>query len=219
MMIALNLGCGGNVFPNPDWVNIDIHPITLMSRVPGLMRVLSKIYPAFTSYKKRPLNIMYHDIRRGLPFKNDSVDCIYASHFLEHVEPHEAEKILSECHRALKPNGLIRIVVPDLKHLARKYLSQDREFFERHSFSGDDLATVFLRSLDFFPTRLTRRIVAGQYHRWMYDFDSLCHALKKSGFTELERKENNDSAMADVRSLEVPLEYNLCIEARKERQE
>lgn len=47
-----------------------------------------------------------------LPYNKDSVSLIYFSHTLEHLEENAALRFLSECHRILKPNGIIRIVIP-----------------------------------------------------------------------------------------------------------
>jgi predicted SAM-dependent methyltransferase len=48
----------------------------------------------------------------SLPFEDDSVDEIYASHVLEHV-PYDSPA-LTEWNRVLKPGGLITIIVPDI---------------------------------------------------------------------------------------------------------
>jgi hypothetical protein len=48
----------------------------------------------------------------------------YASHLLEHLDPESASKFLQECSRALAPGGLIRIVVPDLEVICRRYIAQ-----------------------------------------------------------------------------------------------
>jgi predicted SAM-dependent methyltransferase len=90
----LNFGCGLAV--HPDWVNIDSSPV-----LPGVIR---------------------HDLRRGLPFPGDSFDAVYGSHVLEHLEPEAGAKLLRECRRVLKPQGIVRIVVPDLEAIARLYL-------------------------------------------------------------------------------------------------
>ncbi|MBE3142852.1 MAG: methyltransferase domain-containing protein [Planctomycetes bacterium] len=50
------------------------------------------------------------DLELGLPFKDNSVDCIYANHVLEHVK--DLERVLSEIHRVLKPGGRFRVFVP-----------------------------------------------------------------------------------------------------------
>jgi hypothetical protein len=47
----------------------------------------------------------------------------YASHVIEHLHPADAEGLLRQCHRVLKSQGIVRIVVPDLEGLVREYVS------------------------------------------------------------------------------------------------
>ena len=44
------------------------------------------------------------------PIADRTFDIIYSSHFFEHV--YRPEKILMECHRILKKNGLLFFIVP-----------------------------------------------------------------------------------------------------------
>lgn len=93
-MKLLNIGCGATF--HPSWRNIDIESYS----------------PEVQSY----------DIRKGLPFPNASFDACYSSHVLEHLTLEEANKLLAEKRRVLKPQGIIRVVVPDLEQIARNYL-------------------------------------------------------------------------------------------------
>jgi predicted SAM-dependent methyltransferase len=56
-----------------------------------------------------------------LPFKDNSMDEIYASHFLEHLTPIELDYELVECRRVLKPKGLFHIIVPDMEVLSKAW--------------------------------------------------------------------------------------------------
>jgi predicted SAM-dependent methyltransferase len=94
-MRMLNLGCGSRI--HADWINVDS-----VASVPGIVR---------------------HDLRQGIPWPDGSVDVVYHSHILEHFTRSDAERFLRECHRVLKPNGLLRVVVPDLEAIARQYLT------------------------------------------------------------------------------------------------
>jgi len=94
MSRLLNVGCG-NVF-HPDWVNLDAAPSA----------------PEVTA----------HDLRRGIPYADESFDAVYGSHVLEHLEPCAAARLLRECLRILKPEGIARLVVPDLEAIAGLYL-------------------------------------------------------------------------------------------------
>jgi len=94
-MKMLNIACGSRI--HSDWINIDFSPID--NRV-------------------KKVNLL-----RTLPFKNESFDVAYSSHFLEHLSPQNAKSLLQEIYRILKPKGILRIVVPDMENIARTYLA------------------------------------------------------------------------------------------------
>lgn len=57
-----------------------------------------------------------HDLTKfPYPFKDESVDAIFSSHFVEHLDGFERMKFFDECHRILKPEGKIRLVHPYYK--------------------------------------------------------------------------------------------------------
>jgi len=62
------------------------------------------------------------DLRRGLPFLNDTCDALYSSHVIEHFDRNGARNYLRECYRALKSGAILRLVTPDLEVIAREYL-------------------------------------------------------------------------------------------------
>lgn len=49
-------------------------------------------------------------IERGLPFRDDRVDQVYAVHFLEHVDHLLA--VMNEIHRVLRSDGVLHAMVP-----------------------------------------------------------------------------------------------------------
>lgn len=65
---------------------------------------------------------MAHNLSHGIPFADNSFDAVYHSHLLEHFPKRYAPVFLQECFRVLKPDGIIRVVVPDLEQIARLYL-------------------------------------------------------------------------------------------------
>lgn len=95
--IRLHLACG-NIFLDR-WVNIDYE-----ARIPGVIQC---------------------DLTKGIPFKNETVDEILASHFLEHLKlKHEAIPFLQECHRVLKPGGIMSFITPNFEIIHRSYISK-----------------------------------------------------------------------------------------------
>jgi SAM-dependent methyltransferase len=95
--IRVHLACGNDFLPG--WINLDKDV-----RVPGVIQC---------------------DLTEGVPFKNEAVDEILASHFLEHLKlRHEAIPFLQECYRVLKPGGIISFITPNFEILYREKISQ-----------------------------------------------------------------------------------------------
>lgn len=93
-MKLVNLGCGNRY--HKDWINLD--------------------------FKSNSEYVQKFDLHEKLPFEDESVDVVYSSHVLEHFSKCEAPKFLRECYRILKPNRIIRIIVPGLEQLIRNYI-------------------------------------------------------------------------------------------------
>lgn len=55
------------------------------------------------------------DLNRGLPFDDNSVDEVYSSHTLEHIERKDVPFIWEEIYRVLKSGGEATIIVPHAK--------------------------------------------------------------------------------------------------------
>lgn len=57
-----------------------------------------------------------HDLTKfPYPFKDESADAIFASHFVEHLDGTERMKFFDECYRILKPGGKMRLLHPYYK--------------------------------------------------------------------------------------------------------
>ncbi len=50
--------------------------------------------------------------KEKLPLEDQSVDCIFASHILEHFEKSELINLMNECYRVLKKDGEIILITP-----------------------------------------------------------------------------------------------------------
>jgi SAM-dependent methyltransferase len=62
-----------------------------------------------------------HDIRRPLPYDDNSFDGAFSEHTLEHMYPADAMTLLAEVARVLKPGAVFRCSVPDLGKYVRFY--------------------------------------------------------------------------------------------------
>jgi predicted SAM-dependent methyltransferase len=93
----LNIGSGD--WEHKDWINLD--------------------YPSewYEKIQKKHKFIPF-DIRKDkLPFIDNSVDAIYCSHVIEHIETKHVQNMLSECYRVLRQGGCLRITCPDAEFL------------------------------------------------------------------------------------------------------
>lgn len=93
-MKKLNFGCGDRIAAG--WDNIDFNPM-----VPGVRQV---------------------NLLQGFPYPDGWFDAVYSSHVLEHFSRADGRRVLAECHRVLKPGGILRTVLPDLEASCREYL-------------------------------------------------------------------------------------------------
>ena len=99
----LNLACGDYFIDSNEWVNIDWAP---------------------KSSKVKQANLL-----KKLPFRNETFDLVYCSHFIEHISVENLIHFINECNRVLKTGGRIRLVLPDLENIAREYISNlDKNF-------------------------------------------------------------------------------------------
>jgi SAM-dependent methyltransferase len=67
------------------------------------------------------------DIRRRLPYEDNSADFIFTEHCVEHVKYYEAIEFLRECRRVLRPGGALRITVPSIEMIMR---CNDKEYYK-----------------------------------------------------------------------------------------
>lgn len=115
--LRLNLCSGPDVVEG--WINVDFFIGARLSRIPVFGWLAQKLRLMRATW---PRSIFIHDIRKPLPSDSGSVDAIYSSHMIEHLTRDEGERFLRECYRVLRPGGNIRVVVPDLEGVVRKYL-------------------------------------------------------------------------------------------------
>ena len=182
VFLGVNIVCGTSVADG--WYNIDNSPTIWLSRIP-VLRSLFRV-PAW------PKSVHRHDVLRGLPFGNETVDCIYSSHTFEHFTYAQSLFLTKECLRVLKPSGVLRIVVPDLKQLVQDYLS-DPDSMASHRF-------IERLSLSHTWQDLFHR---GAHHQQMFDGRSLLGMLDEAGFENAQLSNFSESRIMNLAGLEL----------------
>ena len=151
-MLKLSLGCWTRDF-GPEWTHID-----------------GGHYD----------HIHSHDIV-NLPFEDDSVDLIYASHVFEYFDREEGFEVLKKWFSKLKPGGTLRIAVPDFESMARLYVG------------GEYPLNNFLGPL-FGKMKMDNENI---YHKTTYDLYSLSELLKSAGFSNIKLYDWRDTEHAN----------------------
>ena len=139
-MKKINLGCGWRNF-GKDWIHID-----------------GGNYPHLDS----------KDILI-LPYEDNSIDLIYASHVIEYFDREEILDILNKWKAKLKPGGVLRLAVPNFQAMAKLYIEDN---IPLDSFLGPLYGKM----------KMSNETI---YHKTTYDFKELKSILNKCGFLDI----------------------------------
>ena len=66
------------------------------------------------------------DLSAPLPFRSGCAEFMHTEDFIDQLDIEGAQQFLRECHRVLKPGGVLRVLTPDVEQLAHLYLEQPR---------------------------------------------------------------------------------------------
>lgn len=168
---GINLACGGKLCRETGWLNGDHSP----------------------SAK----DVIKINLLRSFPFPDNTFDVVYHSQFIEHLPHEKALAFMSECNRILKPNGVLRVVTPDLHNQAAEYLRNLQAVLTSKNDEGAKLRYEWIRleMLD----QLTRHASGGgmvnflsQSGRHIRDY--LFQRMGRSGVNLIPPAENENKA-------------------------
>lgn len=195
---SYNLGCGDLIYPQ--FLNIGYWE--------GLQEgvIYKNINGTNDTY------MLNHDLRRGIPAKDESLDLVYHAHLFEHLSYSEGIDFLLECRRVLKKNARMRILVPDLELWIKAYASDDLFFFKEYAKILDP--KIYQTKGSIFMGMLHNHD-----HKCGYDFETLKWVLEFAGFDNVTKKLYADSELDNIKSIEPmnPLRImeTLCVECVK----
>jgi len=139
--MKFHIGCGKRNF-GEDWVHVD-----------------------GSDYE----HIKHHDII-NLPTQENTVDIIYASHVFEYFDREQAIDVLKKWKSYLKPNGILRLAVPNFEMYSKLY--NDKVFT-----LDNCLGPLYGK------WKMNNDITL--YHKTTYDFVSLEKLLNSVGFNNV----------------------------------
>jgi len=133
--------------------------------------------------------IKYCDASKRIPERNESVDLIYCSHMIEHLDYEETNNFFMECKRILKPGGIARFVVPDFDQLIDSYnQNHDVDSFIHASCLVGKKPKTIIKKLQY--------LLQGHgWHHQMFTKNSFDKKIKFHGFSEVKFFEPGESAI------------------------
>jgi SAM-dependent methyltransferase len=181
VLTRLNVGCGTT--PTEGWLNFDNSPSIRLPRNRLILSLLSATGVVNETQLHLSAVAAEKGIRwaeaRHLPVPDRSVEALYSSHMLEHLDRNAAREFLKEAARVLVPGGHIRIVVPDLKRRVDQYITDgDADKFLDSTYLVVPRPTGIIG-------RLKHLVVGPRHHAWMYDERSLSTLLLAAGFDDV----------------------------------
>ncbi len=166
-------------------------------------------------------DVMTLDATSTYPFDSNTFDFVFSEHMIEHVPYEAALKMLRECHRVLKPGGVMRVVTPDLAKLMSLYPHPKDEWGERYLKWMSSTFTPGVR--EGHEVHVVNAFFRLWGHQFLYDQPTLTSTLTKCGFVQIEKFDLGQSKHAELQNLENTARYpdgllnyeSICLEARK----
>jgi predicted SAM-dependent methyltransferase len=139
---------------------------------------------------------VWADLRSPLPFHDDTVDCFYSHHMIEHLP--NVRSHIGEVFRCLKPGGAYRVGGPNGDSAIRKFVENDRQWFsdypdKRTSIGGRFENFIFCRG----------------EHLTILTFSFLEELLLATGFADIKQ-------CCPVRETEHPRLFSECLRMEHE---
>ena len=190
--MIVNFGCGANPAPSDSgYLNLDGSPTVLLARLP----LPASAFGSRASFVRTlRANRIRYATARHLRLPDDSLDGFYASHVMEHLSRSDCEDLLLRVHHWLKPSGILRIALPDLRRFAKSYVDGNIDAFR--FVANTHLAEDGLRWWE--------SLFGHTQHRWMYDAQSFSELLNRLGYHQIRECEMNAGRLPALASLDIP---------------
>lgn len=146
----IHFGCGKDY--KTDWLNLDVNKVA----------------------------DFWIDVRNPIKLKSGSVEFIYSSHMIEHLEHHEVVFHLKECYRLLEQNGVLRLGVPDFESIIKNY--NDNEYLEKYRYVVSGKAFGLPDELICYMDLVNRAFYEFGQHKTAFNYEKIYNLLRFAGF-------------------------------------
>lgn len=151
----LQIGAQGS--PINNWLNVDILPKTK--------------------------DTAYMDATKKFPIASNTFDFMFAEHMIEHISFDDAQFMLKECYRILKPNGVIRLATPNLDTMIK--LLQDPSNPKHIEYISYYVKKFYGPNYPNLPALQINKLFYGFHHCFIHNYESLKFILETAGFTNI----------------------------------
>lgn len=148
--------------------------------------------PIEDSYRTNEGEVLRVDIReevkpdyrcdiRVLPFANGEFDVVFSSHTLEHFTRFEVGEVLDEWIRILKPDGELRLVMPNMEWAARHIVNKEIDVDVMNVLYGAQTYNENFHKAGYTPQMLEQLLANKGFKKFMWDFENyhmLCRAWR-----------------------------------------
>jgi predicted SAM-dependent methyltransferase len=128
-------------------------------------------------------NILFSDFRYRLPFKSDTFFGAFSEHSIEHLNSFDSIQFLSEVYRILIPDGVFRIIVPNLNLYIKFYEKKISNAYFKKFMNGCEAIWM---------------VTQNQGHQTVWDYEMLQLQLKKVGFKKDFKRKYKVGTNADL---------------------
>lgn len=147
-----------------------------------------------------PTTRLYMDATEPWPLGDGEVEAIYSDNVIEHIPLHPARTLFAEAYRCLQPGGAIRFVTPDLRAHVERYLAGSAPKGDPEAKVYEDCGLVVEHPVDWVQIP----IASFEHHLgYVYDFETLEAELRRAGFSEVHRRELNESPVPHLAGLDL----------------
>jgi UDP-glucose 4-epimerase len=210
----VNIGCGA--YPIQGWINYDFNKFIYFAKINMIRLLLKQFYFIPDDYKIFMDQVIKYDIcfanaGEYIPEKDCSIDVLYSSHMLEHLDQSETDIFMKESKRVLVSGGVIRIIVPDFDILINDYSvnNNPQNFVDNSCLVGEKPKTLI--------KKLQYLIQGHGWHYCMYNKKTLIALFKKYDFNEIKIINPGETRIAVPNGLDLFAHggYSLFLEAIK----
>lgn len=168
----LRLGSGRHT--DPGWLSADLVPVSR--------------------------GVVFIDATRPFPLPSASFDLVHCEHVIEHLRYEGGLAMLAECHRVLRPGGILRIATPNLALVARLIAADgaDPALAGYVRWTNETFGTAAERRDAGNPAFAANRLVRSWGHTFIYDAATLRAALAGAGFRDIVAVTPGSSAHAEL---------------------